>query len=154
MCQVVQGSRSGYYAWRDRPPSAQGPRWVVRKYKATTNSQHPYPMAEKRLNQQFVADRPHAVWTGDITYVATDEGWLYLATLKDLYTRQIVGWAIDARMTQDLVLRALDQAVQCHQPPWGPAPFLPRQPICRHGIPAATRDLSHGARYESERQLL
>ena len=55
----------------------------------------------------------------DITYIATDEGWLYLATLEDLYSRQIVGWAMGRRMTQDLVLRALDRAVHRHHPPAG-----------------------------------
>lgn len=92
---------------------------VVRKYKATTNSRHDYPVAANRLNQQFVADRPHAVWMGDITYIPTGEGWLYLATLEDLYTRQIVGWAMGPRMTQELVLQALDRAVQRHRPPAG-----------------------------------
>lgn len=164
-------SRSGYDAWRDRPPSAQahrrtaqvrqvfdasGGRYgspnitaalrrageqitqktvvrlvraqplrsrVVRQYKATTNSRHPYPVAENRLTQPVVADRPHAVGMGDITYVATDAGWLYWATSEALYTRPIVGWPMDARMTQDLLLRPLDQAVPRHQPPGGAAPF-------------------------------
>ena len=92
---------------------------TVRKYKATTHSRHGYPVAENRLNQHFVADRPHAVWMGDITYVATGEGWLYLATLEDLHTRQIVGWAMGPRMTQDLVRQALDRAVRRHPPPAG-----------------------------------
>ncbi len=92
---------------------------MVRKYKATTNSRHTHPVADNILNRQFVAERPHQVWMTDITYVATDEGWLYLASVEDLYSRQIVGWAMGDRMTQDLVIQAFDQAVARYQPPEG-----------------------------------
>lgn len=170
MCQVLQASRSGYYAWRDRPPSPRAVRRaerltqiqdlfdrsrgrygspkitaalrqagehiaqktvarlmraaglrsrVVKKYKATTNSRHAHPVAENVLNRQCVAERPHQVWMTDITYCWTDEGWLYLASVEDLYSRQIVGWAMSERMTQDLVIQALDRAVARYQPPEG-----------------------------------
>jgi putative transposase len=75
--------------------------------------------ASNQLNQPCVAERPHPVWMADITYCWTAEGWLFLATIEDLYSRMIVGWAMGARMTEDLVLRALDQAVHRYQPPRG-----------------------------------
>ncbi len=149
---MLQVSRSGYYAWAARPPSAQAVRRqdrlarictvyaeaagrygspqitavlqrageriarktvaqlmrqaglrarVTRRYQATTYSGHGGPVADHGLARQFTATQPHATWMADITYIATDEGWLYLASLEDLATRQIVGWALDARMTQD-----------------------------------------------------
>lgn len=89
---------------------------TVRKYKATTNSKHDYPVQENVLNQEFVAKRPNEVWMSDITYVPTDEGWLYLASVMDLYSRKIVGWRIDERMTKELVIQALDTAVYRQDP--------------------------------------
>lgn len=62
-----------------------------RKYKATTNSKHNYPVALNLLNQDFSVDTPNKVWTGDITYISTEEGWLYLAGVLDLFNRKIVG---------------------------------------------------------------
>jgi len=142
MCQVLDVSRSGYYAWARRVPSPRATQQhqrleriraayaaaagrygspkiaavlrregdcvsvktvaqlmrqaglrarVARRYKATTNSRHDFPVAENVLNRQFTTPQPHAVWMADITYVPTDEGWLYLATVEDLATRQIVG---------------------------------------------------------------
>lgn len=84
---------------------------VVKKYKATTNSKHNYPVAENLLNRDFHAERPNQKWVSDITYIATDEGWLYLAGIMDLYGRRIVGWAMDSRMKTELVSAALKQAV-------------------------------------------
>ncbi len=80
----------------------------MRKYKATTDSNHDYPVQENVLNQTFVAERPGQVWMSDITYVPTAEGWVYVASLMDLYTRKIVGWCADLRMTKELVIRALE----------------------------------------------
>jgi len=68
------------------------------------------------LNQQFTAQAPNQVWMADITYVPTDEGWLYVASIMDLYTRKIVGWHADERMTKELVLQALDQAYSRQRP--------------------------------------
>ncbi|WP_328702363.1 DDE-type integrase/transposase/recombinase, partial [Alicyclobacillus suci] len=82
---------------------------TVRKYKATTYSNHNYPVHENVLNQTFVAQRPNQVYMADITYVPTDEGWVYLASLMDLYSRKIVGWHADARMTKELCVAALEQ---------------------------------------------
>jgi putative transposase len=84
---------------------------VVKKYKATTNSKHNYPVAENILNREFHAEKPNQKWVSDITYIATDEGWLYLAGIMDLYGRRIVGWAMDSRMKTELVSAALKQAV-------------------------------------------
>jgi putative transposase len=92
---------------------------VVKKYHATTNSRHAHPVADNILNRPCVAERPHPVWMTDITYIATDEGWLYWASVEDLYSRQIVGWAMGDRITQDLVLQAFDQAVARYRPPEG-----------------------------------
>ena len=83
---------------------------VVKKYKATTNSNHNLPVAENLLNREFEAEKPNQKWVGDITYIATDEGWLYLAGILDLYGREPVGWAMGDRMTKELVIRALKQA--------------------------------------------
>src|SRR6266566_1695747 len=79
----------------------------VRKFKATTNSNHDLPVADNLLQQNFETTRPNETWVTDITYVATDEGWLYLAGVKDLYTCELVGHALGNRMTTDLVGRAL-----------------------------------------------
>jgi len=72
---------------------------AARKYKATTNSNHSLPVAPNLLEQDFSADASNRKWVSDITYVATDEGWLYLAVVLDLYSRLVVGWAMSERMT-------------------------------------------------------
>jgi putative transposase len=74
-----------------------------RKFKVTTDSRHGLPIAENLLNQQFRVYEPKKVWLSDITYVSTDEGWLYLAGHKDLYTNEIVGYAMGERLTKNLV---------------------------------------------------
>lgn len=89
---------------------------TVKTYKATTNSNHNLPVHDNVLNQQFTAQAPNQVWMADITYVSTDEGWLYVASVMDLYTRKIVGWHADERMTKELVLQALDQAYNRQRP--------------------------------------
>ncbi len=166
-CRVLEVSRSGFYAWRERPLSRRaqedellkvairaahiksretyGARRLQselaadgfvagrdridrlrremglqcrqkRKFKATTNSTHSLPVAENVLGQVFEPTRPHEAWTGDITYIPTNEGWLYLAGLKDVFTAEIVGYAMGDRMTVDLVNRALFQAVSQQRP--------------------------------------
>ncbi len=90
-----------------------------RKFKATTNSAHALPVAENVLGQVFEPTRPNQVWTGDITYIPTGEGWLYLAGLKDVFSCEIVGYAMGERMTTELVSKALFRAVQHHRPPPG-----------------------------------
>jgi len=90
-----------------------------RKFKATTYSKHGLPVAENILNQQFQVTAPNKVWLSDITYVATDEGWLYLAGHKDLFTHEIVGYAMGERMTQNLVSESLLRAIEAKCPAIG-----------------------------------
>jgi len=171
MCRVLGVSKSGYYVWRNRKPSARklederlkvaikaahergrgtyGPEKIqdeladvekmeaginrikrlrrelkirckqVKKYKATTNSNHNLPVALNLLDQNFEVPGPNQVWVADITYVATEQGWLYMAGIKDLWNKEIVGYAMSHRMTQDLVGRALFRAVAARRPPVG-----------------------------------
>ena len=81
-----------------------------RKFVVTTDSKHDLPIAPNLLQRNFTADQPNQVWTGDITYIATDEGWLYLAVVLDLFSRQVVGWSMQAHMQSSLVTDALRMA--------------------------------------------
>lgn len=81
-----------------------------RKFRVTTDSKHKLPIAPNLLNRQFSPSAPNQVWVADITYIPTDEGWLYLAAVKDCHTCEIVGWAMDERMTKTLVCDALRAA--------------------------------------------
>ncbi len=90
-----------------------------RKFKATTNSNHDLPVAENLLNQTFEPTRPNEAWVTDITYVATGEGLLYLAGIKDVFTCELVGYAMGERMTQSLTAQALWRAVRNKRPPPG-----------------------------------
>lgn len=170
LCRVLEVSRSGYYAWRTRPPSKRsreegrleaeiraahtrtretcGPERLqkdlaahgvtvgihrirrirkkcgirckqVKKFTATTDSQHSYAVADNLLNQTFDAYAPGQVWVSDITYIPTDEGWLYCAAHKDLFNGEIVGYALGARITKDLVKQSLFRALAAKRPPRG-----------------------------------
>jgi len=171
MCRVFGVSRSGFYAWQRKEPTARqreearlevaikaahergrgtyGPEKIQqeladvdgitvgvhrvkrirrklglrckqkRKYKATTDSSHSLPVAPNLLAQNFAVSMPNRVWVADITYIPTEEGWLYLAGIKDLCTGEIVGQAMSERMTQELVGKALFQAVARKRPPVG-----------------------------------
>jgi len=83
---------------------------VVKKYKATTNSKHNLPVAENLLNREFTAILPNTKWVSDITYIDTDEGWLYVAGIMDLCGKEVAGWSMGERMTKELVIGALKQA--------------------------------------------
>jgi len=87
-----------------------------KKFKATTNSKHNLPVAENLLNQNFEAAKPNTVWASDITYVPTLEGWLYLVVVLDLFSRQVVGWAMSDRLTSGFVVKALYQAIGGRRP--------------------------------------
>lgn len=87
-----------------------------RAYKATTNSRHAHPIAPNLLARQFSFDAPNKAWVGDITYIPTDEGWLYCAIVKDLCTKQIIGYAFSERIDTNLTLAALNAAVRRRQP--------------------------------------
>jgi transposase InsO family protein len=171
LCGLLGLSESGYYSWRDRPPSRRsqedaklavviraahrrtrqsyGPERLQRdiaanegvrvgihrirrlrtelglrckqkrKFKATTDSKHNLPVADNLLGQNFAATAPNQAWVSDITYIATDEGWLYLAGHKDLFNGEIVGHALGARMTKELVMNSLFRAVARKRPPAG-----------------------------------
>lgn len=83
-----------------------------KKYKATTNSRHSLPVAENILNRDFAADRPGQKMVSDITYIPTDEGWLYLAGVMDLCGDKIIGISMDGHMTKELVISALKDAIR------------------------------------------
>lgn len=84
---------------------------AAKKFKATTNSNHKLPVAPNLLQQNFSASKPNEKWVSDITYIWTEEGWLYLAVVMDLYSRMVVGWSMSERMTSQLVIDALQMAI-------------------------------------------
>jgi transposase InsO family protein len=104
----------------------------TQKYKVTTDSDHTFNIAPNLLDQDFTADGPNQKWAGDISYIWTSEGWLYLAVILDLYSRRVIAlrvlhakpfrvtaWAVSNRMKRNLAIRALDMAVALRQPPEG-----------------------------------
>jgi len=92
---------------------------VKRRFRRTTDSNHPFPIAENVLGRAFTVDAPNKVWVTDITYVDTREGWLYLAAIVDLYSRKVVGWAMSRRIDAQLCLDALQMALLARNPPPG-----------------------------------
>ncbi|MBO1516968.1 IS3 family transposase [Psychrobacter halodurans] len=90
-----------------------------KRFKVTTDSNHNKLVYDNVLDQRFDAKRPNEAWVSDITYIWTAEGWLYLAGVKDLYTKELVGYAINKRMTADLVCRALNMAIKNKRPTQG-----------------------------------
>jgi putative transposase len=168
MCDVLEVSPAGYYAWRSRPESQRssdnrdllediqrvhsdnrgryGSPRIHEELKAqgrgasrgrierlmrhhgiraimarprqvrTTDSRHDLPIAPNLLDRNFIADAPNRIWLADITYVETDQGWLYLAAILDLYTRRIVGWAMADHLRADLPLAALRMAISAQRP--------------------------------------
>ena len=170
MCRALQVSRSGYYEYLHRPPSAHsieddrlrpqikaafekgrknyGTRRIKktlektksivsrrrigrlmeeenlqvqtrRKFKATTNSNHDKPIAPNLLEREFIVTTPDTVYVGDITYISTREGWLYLAVVIDLFSRAVVGWSMGSRMMADLANDAMLMAVWKRKPDRG-----------------------------------
>ena len=87
-----------------------------RKFKATTQSDHHLPVAENILNREFAVNTANKAWVSDVSYIWTQEGWLYLAVLLDLFSRKVVGWALSDRIDRKLVLQALDQAIIARKP--------------------------------------
>ncbi len=88
-----------------------------KKYKVTTDSNHSFNIAPNLLDGDFHATAPNQKWAGDISYIWTREGWLYLAVIIDLYSRRVVGWAVSNRMKRDLAIRALEMAINLRRPP-------------------------------------
>jgi putative transposase len=168
LCQILQVSRSGYYAFRKGAPTAPAHaalaqvrrlhaasrrtygqrrlcqalraegvlvgRWRTRTLMRqagvsarrpcrwrprTTDSDHASPVAPNRLNRQFAVTAPNRVWGSDITYLPTQDGWLYLAVVVDLFSRKIVGWALASTMEVSLVATALTMAIGRRHPPPG-----------------------------------
>ena len=167
MCRVLQVSRGGYNAWRDRPESkrAETDREVTRvirrvhadskgvygsrnirldlkdagyhygrhkvarlmriaglsgvpkrRFKVTTQSDPSHPVAKNLLKQDFKAEAMNQRWAADITYISTQQGWLYLAVVMDLYSRRIVGWSMSRRINRHLVIDALKMALDLRRP--------------------------------------
>jgi len=83
-----------------------------RKFRATTNSVHSYPIAGNKLQRRFDVSEPNRYWVSDITYIPTREGWLYLAVTLDLFHRKVVGWAMDRWITRQLAIDALNMAIR------------------------------------------
>ena len=170
MCQALDVSPAGYYAWLRRPPSFQEQRRAAllvliqgvhaevkqrygsprvhalltaraetcsvntvakimrkhdiraksaRKFRCTTDSNHPLPVADNILDRQFDPQGPNESWVADITYIPTREGWLYLAIVEDLYSRMVVGWSMAGNMESRLVVDALEMAVTRRWPAEG-----------------------------------
>lgn len=90
-----------------------------RKFKATTNSKHNLPVAANILARDFEPESPNKSWAGDITYIWTREGWLYLGVILDLYSRKVVGWAMGPTLSRDLAIKALKMAIWQRQPTEG-----------------------------------
>ena len=89
---------------------------AARKFRATTDSSHSRPVAENHLNREFLVPAPNQTWVGDITYLWTKEGWLYLAVFIDLYSRMVVGWALGTRLSAELALTAWQRACLRRRP--------------------------------------
>lgn len=90
-----------------------------RKYRITTDSRHGLPVAANVLNRAFSPAAANRVWASDITYLWTQQGWVYLAVVVDLYSRRVVGWSMNKRMTKALVIGALKMAISLRNPPAG-----------------------------------
>ena len=90
-----------------------------RRFRTTTKSNPTHPVAPNILDRQFAASRPNQRWVTDITYIWTDEGWCYLAAILDLFSRRVVGWALDVTLSTSLPLRALDAAIKRRAPQAG-----------------------------------
>src|SRR6201994_4588098 len=107
------GKDGGIHAGALRPWSGRGvppPPGARQPVPRTTNSRHNHPIAPNRLERNFTAERPDQVWLADISYIATDEGWLYLAAIKDMATREIVGWSMADHLRTGLCTDALVMA--------------------------------------------
>ena len=105
----------------------------TRKYKVTTDSNHRFNIAPNLLDRSFYASQSNQKWAGDISYIWTRDGWLYLAVMMDLHSRRIIGWAVSNRLKQDLALQALNRAVALRTPAPGLIHHTDRGPqYCSH----------------------
>ena len=126
-----------------------------RKFRVTTESNHPFPVADNLLKQTFSPLAPNEVWVTDLTYIPTDEGWLYLAGIKDVFTCEIVGYAMGERMTKELVGQALFRAVQTRRPGPGLIHHSDRgSQYCAHDYRKLLDQFGMQACHVTQRQLL
>lgn len=121
MCLALKAK--GYSCGRGRMDRLKNALGLVtvqkRKFKATTDSRHPLAVAENLLQRSFTATRPNEKWVGDVTFIPTRQGWLYLAVVIDLYSRCVVGWGMSDRNDRELVANALKMAVKRRRPSAG-----------------------------------
>ena len=120
---------------------------TVKKWRATTDSAHQHPVVPNTLNRKFAVVHPNQVWAGDITYVWTAEGWLYLLVVLDLYSRRVIVWGMGSRRTQGLATAALTMALEHRRPTSGVlhhtnrgaqyAATLYREMLAGHGLTAS-----------------
>ena len=125
----------------------------VKTFKKTTNSNHSLPISPNLLNGNFYVDAPNKVWVGDITYIPTGEGWLYLAVVKDLYTKKVVGYSFSNRIDAELVCDALNKAV-FYQRPSGNLIFHSDKPIRFFKIQEFTSTVFYYSIYVTEGESL
>ena len=117
----------------------------TRKFKATTDSNHTFNIAPNLLDRDFSAAGPNQKWVGDISYIWTREGWLYLVVILDLHSRRVIGWAVSNRMKRDLAIRALKMAIAFRGPPKGCIHHTDRgSQYCSHDYQKILRE--HGFR--------
>lgn len=105
-----------------------------RRYRITTHSKHNLPIANDLVKRRFMVSEPNKIWASDITYIRTEEGWLYLAVIMDLYSRRIVGWSMHETLYREIVMDAFQQAVGRRNP--GPGLIFHSD----HGVQYASRD--------------
>ncbi|MDE3040202.1 MAG: IS3 family transposase [Nitrospirota bacterium] len=129
---------------------------TVKQWRATTQSQHRFPVAANTLHRQFTVESPNRVWAGDLTDVWTTEGWLYLAVVLDLYSRLVIDWVMGHRLTGELAEQALTMALAGKPKPTAraPAPLGSRESVCCYALPASARRARYHHQYEPHRQLL
>jgi putative transposase len=120
----------------------------------TTDSNHDEPIAPNRLALAPKATRPNQIWVADITYIQTQESWLYLAASLDLYSRRIVGWAMSPRIDTTLVLKALAMALLHRRPPRDPIALRPRRSIRQRRLSPSLEPGRLGYLHEPQGQLL
>ena len=114
-----EGKKIGRYKVRSLMKKLELNARTPKRYKVTTDSNHSYRVAPNILDRKFSVDKPNSVWTTDLTYIWTLEGWTYLAVVLDLFSRQVVGWSIDKHMDADLAKNALAMAYWRRKPEAG-----------------------------------
>jgi putative transposase len=126
-----------------------------RRFRRTTDSNHPMPIAPNVLARQFEAKAPNQAWVTDVTYIATAEGWLYLAAILDLFSRRVVGYAMSEQNDRALALAALRRALRARKTGTGAlAPFRSRQSLRQRGLPRRTASEGHHREHKPRRRLL